>query len=222
MLGCFPWIIVRIQFTPVKKSFEYASVIFLDDTWRNFLAATIKFVIFMAQRPSANRAVFRVKEKLPRTLSDSAKCWRLLGNESMVTLTIDSSLRTKGMLVLLSEIYLSSTVRCVSSCNYSLRSRRFLPRFSLNLSWLQRVRDTRKWRAVTTIITFLRRDLHLKNVICSSWSSAVTLKFVAFTAKKTWRTVTNVCVFLVDAIIFLWFVYILPLEMTLPLLESDW
>ena len=35
---------------------------------------TVKFVIFMAQRPSANRAVFRVKKKLPRTLSDSAKC----------------------------------------------------------------------------------------------------------------------------------------------------
>ena len=60
-------------------------------------------------------------------------------------------------------------------------SRRFLAGFSLNLSWLQRVRNTRKWRAVTMIITF-RRDLHLKYVICNS--SAVTLKFVAFWAKK--------------------------------------
>ena len=60
----------------------------------------------MAQRPSANRAVFRVKEKLPRTLSDSAKCLRLLRNESIVSMAIDSSLRTKEMLVLLlSEIY---------------------------------------------------------------------------------------------------------------------
>ena len=37
-------------------------------------APTVKFVIFMAQRPAANMAVLRVKAKLTRTLSDSAKC----------------------------------------------------------------------------------------------------------------------------------------------------
>ena len=65
---------------------------------------------------------------------------------------------------------------------------------------------------------------HLQLMIISSYTEICSLH-----SKKTWRTVTNVCVFLMDAIIFLWFVYILPLEMTLeegsgnvPLLESNW
>ena len=49
-------------------------------------------LIFMAQRPSANMAVLRVRAKLTRTLSDSAKCWRLLENEGVVRLKTDSCL----------------------------------------------------------------------------------------------------------------------------------
>ena len=78
----------------------------------------------------------------------------------------------------------------------------------------------------------------MKYVICNS--SAVTLKFVAFRAKKHGVLLVlqmyalcggrHYIFCLVDVIIsFVWFVYILPLEMTLkkgsgnvPLLESDW
>ena len=40
----------------------------------------------MAQRPSAYMAVLRVRVKLTRTLSDSAKCRQFLGNEDVVRL----------------------------------------------------------------------------------------------------------------------------------------
>ena len=75
-----------------QNIFEYARDLFLEDPWRNFLAPTVKFVIFMAQRPAANMAVLRVKAKLTITLSDSAKCWRLLGNEGVFRLTQDVSI----------------------------------------------------------------------------------------------------------------------------------
>ena len=150
----------------------------------------------MSQRPSANRAVFRVKEKLGRTsVTGKWKCGY-----------IDNWFKFENQ-------------RDVGIINWNLLE-------SLNLSWLQRVRNTRIWRAVIMIITF-RRDLHLKYVICNS--SAVILKFVAFRAKKKNTAYYNKCMRLVMTLFFLWFVYILPLEMTLkegsgnvPLLDSDW
>ena len=87
----------------LKKSF----IMLETYSWR-ILAETFKLLqlslIFMAERLSVNMAVFWVKAKLIRTLSDSAKCWRLLGKEVAVRLKTDSSFWTNKMLVL-SEIY---------------------------------------------------------------------------------------------------------------------
>ena len=54
------------------KIFEYVRDLSKEDTSGNFLAPTIKFVVFMAERPSANMTVLKVRAKLTRTLSDSA------------------------------------------------------------------------------------------------------------------------------------------------------
>ena len=61
-----------------------------ESTLRKFSAPAINSVIFMAQRP--NIAVLIVRAKFTRILSDSVKCWRLLGNEDMVGSKINSNL----------------------------------------------------------------------------------------------------------------------------------
>ena len=75
----------------------------------------------------------------------------------------------------------------------------------VSLSWLQRVRNTRKWHAVTKIFDF-QKDLRLKYVLCNSLTT--TLKFVASRARRPQRTITNVCVSQTPLIFS--FVYILP------------
>ena len=146
----------------------------------------------MARRPSANMAVLKVKAELTRTLSDSAKCWRVLRNEGVVRLktgcwyyyllpaptvryVIFMIQRRSGTLRL--EVF--SRVQSNFCCIF------------VNLSWLQRVRNTRKWRAVTETIIF-QRDLLLKYVLCNSL--AITLNFEASRARRPQYTITDVCV----------------------------
>ena len=64
----------------VKRIFEYVEDMFLGSTLQKCLALSVKFVILMAQRSSANIAVLRVRAKFTRILSDSVKCCLLMGN----------------------------------------------------------------------------------------------------------------------------------------------
>ena len=48
----------------LKKVFEYVKDLFYGSHSRNFLAAAVNFVIFMAQRPSANIALLRGSGKV--------------------------------------------------------------------------------------------------------------------------------------------------------------
>ena len=57
----------------LKTIFEYLKDLFYGSHSRNFLASAVNFVIFMAQRPSANLALLRGKAKFTRTLSNSPK-----------------------------------------------------------------------------------------------------------------------------------------------------
>ena len=58
----------------VKRIFEYVRDLFPGSTLQTCLAPAVKFVILMAQRPSANIAVLRVSAEFTRILSDSVKC----------------------------------------------------------------------------------------------------------------------------------------------------
>ena len=58
----------------LKKSFEYVKDLFYGSPSRKVLAPAVNFVIFMAQRPSANIALLRGRAKFRRTLSNSPKC----------------------------------------------------------------------------------------------------------------------------------------------------
>ena len=53
---------------------KYVKDLFYGSHSRNFLAPAVNFVIFMAQRPSANIALLRGRAKFTRTLSNSPKC----------------------------------------------------------------------------------------------------------------------------------------------------
>ena len=58
----------------LKKVFEYVKDLFYLSPSPNFLAPAVNFVIFMAQRPSANIALLRGRAKFTRTLSNSTRC----------------------------------------------------------------------------------------------------------------------------------------------------
>ena len=56
----------RIYYQP-KNIFEYVKDLFYLSPSRNFSAPAVNFVIFMAQRPSANIALLRRRAKFRRT-----------------------------------------------------------------------------------------------------------------------------------------------------------
>ena len=58
----------------LKKIFEYVKDLFYGGHSRNFLVPAVNFVIFMAQRPSANIALLRGRAKFTRSLSNSPEC----------------------------------------------------------------------------------------------------------------------------------------------------
>ena len=58
----------------LKKIFEYVKGLFYGSHSRNVLAPAVNFVIFMAQRPSANISLLRWRAKFSTTLSNSSKC----------------------------------------------------------------------------------------------------------------------------------------------------
>ena len=57
----------------LTKIFKYVEDLFYGSQ-RIFLAPAVNFVIFMAQRPSANIALLRRRAKFTRTLLNSPKC----------------------------------------------------------------------------------------------------------------------------------------------------
>ena len=58
----------------LKEPLKNVKILFLGSTLQKYLALAVKFVIFMAQRSSANIAVLRVRAKFTIILSDSVKC----------------------------------------------------------------------------------------------------------------------------------------------------
>ena len=60
-----------MNLSSAKTIFEYVKDPLYGNTSRNFLAPAVNFVIFMAQRPSANIAVLKVRVKFTKILSDS-------------------------------------------------------------------------------------------------------------------------------------------------------
>ena len=116
----------------------------------------------------------------------------------------------------------------MSSCNYSLG---FKAIFSLIFTEFELTTESRKHKKMTCSYNDNYFSERLTFEIChlqliSSYTQICSL----LSKKKTRRTITNVCVWFDGRhYIFLWFVYILLLEMTLkegaenvPLLESDW
>ena len=58
----------------LKKVLKYVKDLFYGSHSRNFLVPAVNFVIFLAQKPSANIALLRGRAKFSRTLTIYPKC----------------------------------------------------------------------------------------------------------------------------------------------------
>ena len=134
---------------------------------RLYESTSRKCFVPAAQRP--NMAVLsesEVRAKFTRILWDSvtSKCWRLLGNEDVVGSRINSNLWKVRLLVVQFWSLSVPTITYVTfmihrpsgTCPFDFRCRvqSHLRCSFMNLSWLQRVRNTWKWCSVTKIIEF--------------------------------------------------------------------
>ena len=165
-----------------KKIFEYVKDLLYEST-----------SLAPAQRPNIAVLIVRAKFSNTRILSDSVKCWRLLGNEDVVGSTLNSNLWKVKLLVVHS--LLVPPVRY--ACNfYDPKTVGYFSHLTLcvglrcifmNLSWLQRVRNTSRWCSVKKVIEF-GRDVLSKLL-------ATTFKFVTSRAfRPKCIIIGNVCV----------------------------
>ena len=77
LLGEICWYSSDTNLLSAEKIFEYVKDLFYGSHslfYGSHLAPAVNFVIFIAQRPSANIALLRGRAKFRRTLSNSPKC----------------------------------------------------------------------------------------------------------------------------------------------------